>query len=55
MLEVKRILDIVFSLLAIVALVPFWLFIVVAIKLTLPGSVLFRQIRIGKDENPLRS
>ncbi len=52
MLEVKRILDVVFSLLAIVALVPFWLFIVVAIKLTLPGSVLFRQIRIGKDEKP---
>lgn len=50
--EAKRILDVVFSLLAIVALVPFWLFIVVAIKLTLPGSVLFRQIRIGKDEKP---
>ncbi len=43
----KRVFDVAFSLGAIVSLAPLMLVIAVAIKMTSPGPVLFRQERIG--------
>ena len=45
---VKRIVDILGSLALIVLTSPLMLFAVIGIKLTSPGPVIFRQIRIGK-------
>jgi len=47
-LLIKRCLDIVGSLLALLTLAPFIALIALAIKLTTPGPVLFRQIRLGQ-------
>jgi sugar transferase EpsL len=44
----KRCLDIVISIIGIVVLVPIFILISVAIGLSSPGSVLFRQERLGK-------
>lgn len=46
---IKRILDILLSLLAIAVLSPLLLFLSLWIKLDSPGPVLFRQKRVGKD------
>ena len=43
----KRIIDIIFSVIAIILLLPFYLFSAVAVKLSSPGSILFLQERIG--------
>ena len=43
----KRILDVASSLIALVLLMPILLLIAVLIKITSPGSVFFRQIRLG--------
>jgi exopolysaccharide biosynthesis polyprenyl glycosylphosphotransferase len=45
----KRISDIVISLLAIISSAPFWIVISILIKLDSRGSVLFRQERVGMD------
>ena len=45
---VKRILDIVLSLLGLVATFPLWLIIALAIKADSPGPVLFVQERVGR-------
>lgn len=42
----KRIFDLFFSIVLIVALFPFMLMIGAAVKLTSPGEVIFRQVRI---------
>jgi lipopolysaccharide/colanic/teichoic acid biosynthesis glycosyltransferase len=47
-LLVKRCLDIVGSLLALLVLAPLMALIAVAVKLTSPGPVLFRQMRLGQ-------
>jgi lipopolysaccharide/colanic/teichoic acid biosynthesis glycosyltransferase len=47
-LFVKRCLDIVGSILALLILAPLMILIAVAIKLTSPGPVLFRQMRLGQ-------
>jgi lipopolysaccharide/colanic/teichoic acid biosynthesis glycosyltransferase len=47
-LFVKRCLDIVGSTLALLILAPLMILIALAIKLTSPGPVLFRQMRIGQ-------
>ena len=47
---VKRALDIVLSILALVALSPLLVAVAIWIKLDSPGPVLFRQKRIGKDK-----
>ena len=44
---VKRWIDVLLSALGIILLSPFWIAIVVAIKLDSKGSILFRQKRIG--------
>jgi exopolysaccharide biosynthesis polyprenyl glycosylphosphotransferase len=47
-LFVKRCLDIVGSLLALLVLAPLIVLIAIAVKLTSPGPVLFRQMRLGQ-------
>jgi exopolysaccharide biosynthesis polyprenyl glycosylphosphotransferase len=51
-LVVKRGMDILLSLIAILALIPLFLLIVVGIKVTSPGSILFKQKRLGKNGMP---
>lgn len=51
-MRVKRALDIVLSVLAIVALAPLLAVVAIAIKLTSSGPVLFRQRRIGLGGQP---
>jgi lipopolysaccharide/colanic/teichoic acid biosynthesis glycosyltransferase len=45
---IKRALDIVGSLTLLVALAPLFALIAAAVKLTSPGPVLFRQVRVGR-------
>jgi lipopolysaccharide/colanic/teichoic acid biosynthesis glycosyltransferase len=47
-LSIKRSVDIVGSLLAILLLAPLMILIAVAVKLSSPGPVLFRQMRLGQ-------
>jgi len=44
---VKRAVDVVLSTVAVIALAPLLLAVAAAVKLTSPGPVLFRQIRVG--------
>ncbi len=46
--SLKRIIDLVFSLTAIVLLTPFYIITAIGVKLSSPGSILFSQDRIGK-------
>lgn len=46
-LEVKRFMDIVFSLLGIIMLFPIFLILIIAIKLDSQGPILFKQKRVG--------
>ena len=50
----KRILDVFSSLIALVLLSPILLLIAVLIKITSPGSVFFRQIRVGQNGRHFR-
>lgn len=52
MLALKRILDVLGSLVGLLILWPFLLGIAVAIKLDSPGPVFFRQTRIGRGGRP---
>ncbi|MBZ9687618.1 sugar transferase [Clostridium estertheticum] len=45
----KRIMDIVLSLIGIIILLPLYIVLVIAIKLDSEGPALFKQIRVGKD------
>ncbi len=47
---VKRILDFVLSLLAIIVLCPIFLFIAILIKIDSKGPILFKQKRVGKNK-----
>lgn len=52
-LKIKRILDFIFSLVALIVLSPVLLFVAIAIKIDSPHeSVIFKQVRIGKDGKP---
>lgn len=46
--KIKRAFDVVFAGIAIVLLAPIWLLIAVAVRLSSPGPVIFRQIRVGR-------
>lgn len=46
----KRLFDIIISFLALILLSPLFLILMIMIKLTSPGSVFFKQKRIGKDK-----
>ncbi len=48
----KNIFDFVFSVIGFVILIPFFIIIGLIIILTSKGPALFRQVRIGKDEEP---
>lgn len=48
---VKRLLDLILSLIAILILTPVWLILAIAIVIDDPGPVLFCQKRIAKDKN----
>jgi lipopolysaccharide/colanic/teichoic acid biosynthesis glycosyltransferase len=52
--SLKRLFDILFSLVVIILGFPFYLLIAVLIKLTSEGPVLFVQERVGKDEIPFK-
>lgn len=53
--RVRRGLNVAIALLALIILAPLMLLIAVAIKLTSPGPVLFRQVRVGIDRrSPLQ-
>ena len=45
----KRLMDFVFSLVAVILLIPFYLFSAIAVKLSSSGPIFFLQERIGKD------
>lgn len=51
---VKRSMDIVLSLLALIILSPVLLVIAIMVKLESPGPVMFRQMRLGMNEKPFR-
>lgn len=51
---IKRGLDIICSLLALICLSPLMLLTAIAIFIDDPGPVLFRQTRIGKDKKPFQ-
>lgn len=51
---IKRLFDVIVSLGAIVVLSPVLLITAIAVKLTSPGPVLFRQDRLGKDARPFQ-
>ena len=53
-LKLKRIFDIIASVLGLVLLTPIFLIIIIGIKLTSKGPVIFKQIRIGKDGKPFQ-
>ena len=44
---IKRVIDFVLSLLALIFLIPFFIIIGIAIKLNTPGPILFKQKRVG--------
>ncbi|PAV31096.1 lipid carrier--UDP-N-acetylgalactosaminyltransferase [Virgibacillus profundi] len=46
-LKVKRLLDIVLSLIGLIVLSPIFLLLIISIKLETPGPVLFKQKRVG--------
>ena len=47
-LKIKRMMDIILSLLGLIILSPVFLIIIIAIKLDSKGPVLFKQKRVGK-------
>lgn len=47
---IKRILDVIVSMIAIILLSPFFAVVIIIIKLESKGPVLFKQKRIGKDK-----
>jgi exopolysaccharide biosynthesis polyprenyl glycosylphosphotransferase len=53
-LLLKRTLDVVGSLVAVVLLMPFFAAIAIAIKLDSRGPVVFRQVRVGRDQKRFR-
>ena len=44
---IKRLMDILLSFLALIALIPFFIFSAIAVKLSSPGSIFFLQDRVG--------
>ncbi len=53
-LLVKRVFDLVFSLVGGILALPLCLLIAIAIKLDSPGPVLFKQTRIGRNGEPFQ-
>jgi len=51
---IKRLFDIIFSILALIVLFPLMVIIAILIKITSPGPVFYRGTRIGKGGKPFR-
>lgn len=51
---VKRIIDILLAFIGIIVLSPIFLILAIVIKYTSKGPVLFKQIRVGKDNKPFK-
>lgn len=51
---VKRLLDIILSILAIIILIPVYVFLAFAVKFSSPGPIFFMQERIGKNGLPFK-
>ena len=51
-LFIKRCCDVFVCGICTVLISPFWLIIVILMKLTMPGPILFKQERIGKNFKP---
>lgn len=51
---VKRLMDIVISAIAVICLLPFYLFSALAVKLSSPGPILFLQERVGMNGKSFR-
>jgi undecaprenyl phosphate N,N'-diacetylbacillosamine 1-phosphate transferase len=49
---VKRCLDLVLSLLAVMALLPLFIVLGLIVKFTSPGPIIYKQERVGKDGKP---
>lgn len=52
--NLKRFIDVIFSLIAIGFLWPLWIIVGIIIKLDSHGPVFFRQLRLGKNGRPFR-
>lgn len=50
--NVKRLIDVVASIIAIIIFSPVYLFLAIAIKITSPGPVIYKQERVGKFGKP---
>lgn len=48
----KRLMDIIAASIAIVLLIPVFVIVAITIKLTDPGPVIFRQLRVGQNAEP---
>ncbi|KEH98030.1 sugar transferase [Clostridium massiliodielmoense] len=51
---VKRLMDIILSLIGIIILIPVYLIVFIAIKLDSKGPAIFKQVRVGKDNVPFK-
>ncbi|MEA1874632.1 MAG: sugar transferase [Bacteroidota bacterium] len=51
---IKRLFDIIISFIGLLILLPFLLILGLFIVIDSPGGIFYRQIRIGKNENPFR-
>lgn len=49
---IKRVLDIILSLIGIALLIPVYLIIIAAIKFNSKGPAIFKQVRVGKNNKP---
>ncbi|WML46674.1 sugar transferase [Neobacillus sp. PS3-34] len=50
----KRVFDIIFSLVGLITLSPLFIIIAVIVATTSPGGVFFRGVRVGQHGNPFR-
>lgn len=53
-MAVKRFLDVVLSIFAMILLIPLYIFLAIAVKLSSPGSIFFLQERIGYNGKPFK-
>jgi len=50
----KRSMDLIFSLIAIVLLTPVYIIVAIGVKRSSPGPILYAQVRIGKNRKPFK-
>lgn len=52
--NLKRIIDIVFSIIAIIILIPVYIFLAIGVKLSSPGPIIYSHERIGRYGKPFK-